>query len=208
MTQRNILYVMSFISVIAVSMWIGSYFQSTSFPFMQTPNKQPPIPLSIGVVDINEFRAKSKVFQKFQNTMEDLNAKYHNEIRDKETKLRTEFEQFKKQEESGQEPSRESLKRKSDFDRKVAELEKIARERIKELEHKETLGLLKIKQTLKEIMDNLGKTHGLKIILNKSLGDGNQMNQSIVLFCNEGLDLTNEVIRLLDDQLLTKKLQD
>jgi Skp family chaperone for outer membrane proteins len=208
MTQRNILYTLLSICTLGVAMWIGSYFQSTSFPFLHSSHKHPPLPLSIGVVDINSFKTNSKVFQKFQNAIEDLNATIHKEILEKETKLRTEFEQYKKQEEAGQTPTRESIKKKAEFDKKVAELEKIVRERRKELEQEYTHGLLKIKQTLKEIMDDLGRTHGLKIILNKSLGEGNQMDQSIVLFCSEGLDLTNEVIRLLDKQLLTKKLHD
>ena len=53
-------------------------------------------------------------------------------------------------------------------------------------------------------MSDLGKAHGLKIILNKSIGDGNQMDQSIVLFHNEDLDLTDEVIRRLDKQASTE----
>jgi hypothetical protein len=40
-----------------------------------------------------------------------------------------------------------------------------------------------------------------KVILNKSIGDGNQMDQSIVLFCNDGLDLTDEVINASIPQL-------
>ena len=180
------------------------FFQSTSFPYFQASSKQPPIPLSIGVVDINSIKSNSKVFQKFKTVLDDLNAKIHKEILERETKLSLEYEQFKKSEEDGKEPTRESLKQRAEFDKKIAELDKIVRSRREELDQEYVSGLSKIKQTLKEIIADLGKTYKLKIILNKSIGDGNQMDQSIVLFCNEGLDLTNEVVKRLDKQLLSK----
>lgn len=218
MTQRNLLFALLFIGTIGVAMWIGSHFQS--IPFLQSSAKMSPAPLSIGVVDINIFKANSKVFQKFQNALEDMNTTIHKEILDKETKLREEKEILEKEIKlhspavsqhvtSNQEQARERIKKKkAEFERKVAELEMIVRNRRKELEEEYTRGLIMIKQALKDIMNDLGKTHGLKIILNKSIGDGNQMDQSIVLFCNEGLDLTQEVINRLDKQLLSKRLQD
>jgi Skp family chaperone for outer membrane proteins len=204
MIQRKSLLAMLIIGTAGVAMWAGSHIQSRSFPFFQSSPKQPPLPLSIGVVDINSLKANSKVFQKFQNNIEDFNATIHKEILERETKLRAEFEPLKKQEEAGIVPTPESIKKKLELDRKVAELENIVRERRKELEQEYTHSSIKIKETLKEIMDELGKTYGLKIILNKSIGDGNQMDQSIVLYSNEGLDLTDEVVERLDKQLLSK----
>jgi Skp family chaperone for outer membrane proteins len=219
MTERKLLFSVLLTGIIIIALWIGSYFQSIPMPFIQASAKTPPAPLSIGVVDINSFKTNSKVFQKFQNALEDMNTTIHNEILDKETRLRTEKELLEKeiklhssnspqQDTAISEPTRERIKKKkAEFERKVAELEMIVRKRRKELEEEYTRGLIIIKQALKEIMNDLGKTHGLKIILNKSIGDGNQMDQSIVLFCNEGLDLTNEVISRLDKQLISRTLQ-
>lgn len=208
MTQHKVIFTLLIIATAGIAMWGGTHIHSTSFPFFQSSSKQPPLPLSIGVIDMNRFKTTSKVFQKFESNIEDLNATIHKEILERETKLRDEFEPLKKQEEAGIEPTRESIKKKAELDKKVAELEKIVGDRRKELEQEYTRNLIKIKQTLKEIMEDLGKTHGLKVILNKSIGDDNQMGQSIVLFCNEGLDLTDEVVRRIDKQLLTKMLHD
>lgn len=202
--RKNAFYVVVFLGITVGMLWVGSCLFPASIPFIHTPPQQPLIPLSIGVVDINRIKTDSKVFQKFKEVVEGLNATIHREIFDRETKLRAEFEQFKKREEEGKEPTTEILKQKAELDKKYAALEKTVRTRREELDEEYTKGLINIKQTLKEIMIDLGKVHSLKIILNKSIGDGNQMDQSIVLFCNEGLDLTDEVIKRLDKQMSSK----
>lgn len=200
--QKNALFVVVFLGIATVVVW-GSYcLFPTAFPFLTRTPKQPPIPLSIGVVDINRIKADSKVFQKFKEVVEGLNATIHTEIFDRETKLRTEFEQLKKREEEAKGPTQEILKQKAELDKKYASLEKTVRARREELDEEYTKGLVNIKKTLNEILSDLGKAHSLKIILNKSIGDGGQMDQSIVLYCSDGLDLTNEVIKRLDKKLL------
>jgi Skp family chaperone for outer membrane proteins len=211
MTQRNIWFTLLVIVGVCIAFWLGGHLQNT----IHNAEKRSQAPISIGIVDINKFKANSKVFQRFQNAMEDLNSTIHQEILSKETKLREEKELLEKEikqhpqhnhklEDSSPDPSREKIKkRKADFDKKVAELELNVRERRKELEQEYSRGFIKIKQTLKEIMEDLGKDYGLKIILNKSIGD-----ESIVLYSGEELDLTDEVIKRLDKQLMSKKLHD
>ncbi len=199
--RKNIFFWLLLIGIAGITMVVGKYFFPTSFPYSRNAQDPSYAPLSIGVVDINSIKEKSKVFQKFKEVLETLNATIHREVLEKETKLRAEFEQFKKRNEDAKEPTQEMLKQKAELDKKYASLEKTVRTRREQLDEEYTKGLVHIKQTLKEIMDDLGKAHGLKIILNKSIGDGHQMDQSIILFCNEGLDLTNEVIRRLDKQI-------
>lgn len=200
MTQRKniLLFLLLLLCSAGIFMWIGSHAPSTSFSLFKRTNTKFPTTISIGVVDINRIKSNSKVFQKFKNALDNLNAKIHQEILQRETKLSAEYEQFKKSDEEGKEPTQENHKQRAEFDKKVAELEKIVRSRREELDQEYTSGLVKIKQDLKEIIDDLGKTLNLKIILNTSIGDGNQMDQSIVLYCNDGLDLTDEVIKRLD----------
>ena len=202
--HKSILYGAAFLGIIAAGIWAGNKLFSASLPSFHKTVQRPAVSLSIGVVDINRIKTDSKVFQKFKEVVEGLNATIHEEIFDKETKLRAEFEHLKKREEEVKEPTREILKQKTELDKKYAVLEETVRARRKELDEEYTKGLINIKQTLKEIMSDLGKVHSLKIILNKSIGDGNQMDQSIVLFCNEGLDLTDEVIKRLDKQMSLK----
>ncbi|MGV8949172.1 MAG: OmpH family outer membrane protein [Candidatus Paracaedibacter sp.] len=202
--HKSILYGAAFLGITAAGIWAGNKLFSASLPSFHKTAQRPAVPLSIGVVDINRIKTDSKVFQKFKEVVEGLNATIHEEIFDKETKLRAEFEHLKKREEELKEPTREILKQKTELDKKYAVLEETVRARRKELDEEYTKGLINIKQTLKEIMSDLGKVHSLKIILNKSIGDGNQMDQSIVLFCNEGLDLTDEVINRLDKQISPK----
>lgn len=195
------LCVLTTLGAVGIIGWSMCHYYPMSFPFLYRATVQSPKPMSIGVVDINKIKSDSKVFQKFNQVLGNLNATIHAEILSRETKLLTEYEQFKKREEESKEPTQDILKQKVEIDKKHAALEKVVRTRREELEQKETRGLMVIKKNLQEIMDNLGKSHGLKIILNKSIGDGNRMVESIVLFCNEGLDLTNEVIKHLDEQL-------
>ena len=203
--HKSILYGVALFSITAGAMWAGSKLFSAYLPSFNKEGQLPSTPLSIGVVDINRIKADSKVFQKFKEVVEGLNATIHEEIFDQETKLRAEFENLKKREEEAKEPTQEILNKKTELDKKYAALEETVRARRKELDEEYTKGLINIKQTLKEIMGDLGKVHSLKIILNKSIGDGNQMDQSIVLFSNDGLDLTDEVIKRLDNQMSLKK---
>ncbi|MBX9805059.1 MAG: OmpH family outer membrane protein [Alphaproteobacteria bacterium] len=193
------------VGAIALSTYHNLY---APLPFLRPSPKQPTVLVSMGVVDINRFKKNSKVFQKFQSVVESLNESVHKEIFEKETKLRSEYEQFKKQEDETKEPTQETLKQRLDLDKKHASLEKIFRVRKEEIDSVLSNGLTTIKQTLKEIVDDLGKSYGLNIILNKSIGEGSQMEQSIVLYCNQGLDLTDEVIKRLDKKLISKNFEE
>jgi outer membrane protein len=152
-------------------------------------------------VDIHRIKNDSKVFQKFKEVFDNRHSTIHKEILEKETKLRAGYENFRKQEEEAKEPTSELIKQKTELDKEVAELNQIVQSRREALDEQVTKALHRIKETLKVIMADLGHSHNLKIILNKSIGEGNQMDQSIVLFCNEGLDLTNEVIDQLDQAI-------
>jgi Skp family chaperone for outer membrane proteins len=201
--KHNYLFVLLFVCLIGMLTWTATHFQSTSFPYFQFSSKQAPIPLTIGIVDLNHIKTNSKVFLKFNNELEGLNAKIHKEILERETKLHGEFEQFKKNQPIDKEPSRETIKQKADLDKKVADLEKIVKERRESLEKEFTSRLLLIKETLQDLLSDLATSHGLKIILNKALGESTQMDQSIILFSAPELDLTQEVIKRLDKKLLT-----
>ena len=110
--RKNIFYVLMFLSIAGIGAWTVHLLFPSSFSFRRSPH-QPPVPLSIGVVDINRIKADSKVFQKFKEVVEGLNATIHKEILDRETKLRAEFEQLKKREEEAQGPTQEILKQKN-----------------------------------------------------------------------------------------------
>jgi Skp family chaperone for outer membrane proteins len=204
---RKIFFMLLFFSMGGAVMWGGiQILSSSSLPFLKPSRKQPPVPLSIGVIDINSIESQSQVFQKFKKFLDDLNTKIYKETVEQETALRKEYEQLRQREEEATEPTEDILKQKREFDKKNADLEKAVLTRREELDAQYTKGLSDIKQTLKEIVDDMGKTYGLTVILNKSTGDGNQMSQSIVLFCNEGLNLTQEVIQRLDAALLSKNI--
>lgn len=204
MRRNNVIFVLLFIIIAGTTTWTVNRFQSTSFSFFRSSSNKPRLSVPIGIVDIAAIKNNSKVFQEFNNNLEGLMAKIHKEILERETKLHSEFEAFKKNEESAKQPTRESLKQKAELDRKVSELEKIVRARKEALDKEITSRLIIIKQTLKLIISDLAKSYGLSIILNNSLGESNQMDQSIILFSKEGLDLTDEVVKQLDKQLLAE----
>jgi len=209
MTQRKVL-LLTLLSLATLGVATGGaiwFFSPSLFSCSRHSPKQSPVSLSVGVIDINSIKGNSKVFQKFTANLDTLNAAIYKEIQDQETKLRTEYEHLKKREEEAREPTQEILRLKAELDKKNASLEKIVQERKEELEKRYTKGLTTIKETLKEIVNDLGTIYGLTLILNKSTGDGNQMDQSIVLFCHKGLDLTQEVIQRLDKKLLSKNIQ-
>lgn len=200
MTRRK-MCVYVFVSLSLLALILGITYRFLILPVHMS--QRPSMNLSIGIVDINRIKTESKVFLNFKEDLEKLNSTIHEEILEKETKLRSEFEDLKKQEENNVTGSA-LAKHKNELDKKYAALEKVVRERREELDEEYTKGLLHIKKTITEIMTELGESYQLKVILNKSIGDGNQMDQSIVLFCNEGLDLTKEVIHRLDKALPAK----
>src|SRR5689334_11366252 len=123
----------------------GTYSLVPSFFCFHSSSTQSPVPLSIAVVDINKIKNNSKVFQSFKETLEDLNAKIHREVLERETKLRLEYEELKKREEQDKEPTPEVLKQKTELDKKYAALEKVVQTRKEELDQKYTKGLTDIK---------------------------------------------------------------
>ena len=205
---KNSFWVIMTLGILGTMTFVGVYhYMFRSLPYFEQSIKHPQPRLSIGVVDINKFKTNSRVFQKFEKLIGNLNDAVHKEILEKETKLRAEYDQFKKYEDETKEPTQEILRLKLELDKKHAALEKTFRLRKEEIERVLSNGLTSIKQTLKEIVNELGQTYGLNIILNKSIGEGNQMEQSIVLYSKEGLDLTNEVTERLDEKLITKNFQ-
>jgi Skp family chaperone for outer membrane proteins len=184
---------------------IGGYSLFLLTPFYKldhmSVHPSPVNSLSIGVVDIHRIKNDSKVFQKFKEVFDNRHTTIHKEILTKETKLRADYENLRKQEEEAKEPTEELMKQKTELDRQVADLNQVVQSRREALDEQVTKALGRIKETLKGIMADLGHSCHLKIILNKSVGEGNQMDQSIILFCNEGLDLTNEVINRLDQAI-------
>ncbi|MBM3468237.1 MAG: OmpH family outer membrane protein [Alphaproteobacteria bacterium] len=205
--RKIILFALLFIGCASVLVWSASRFYVPSFIF-NSPPKELPIPLSIGVVDINKIKNDSRVFQKFRETLDSRNAKIYKEVLDRETTLRTEYEQFRNRAEEAKEQTLEIIKQKTELDKKYALLEKMVRSRREELDKEYSKGLSKIKAALTEIMDELGKIHGLQIILNKSIGEGNQMDQSIILYYKDGLDLTKEAIERLDKRVSLRHILD
>ena len=206
-TQKNIIIVAIFLTGFAAISLGGIYFSSIPHPFRKKITPLDEDSLSIGVVDINSIKTDSKVFQKFKEEFDGRNTTIHKEILEKETKLRAEYEEIKKREEQEKEPTPEILKARTELDKKVAELENTVRIRRDELYEDYSRALGRIKESLHKIMQSLGKTYHLKIILNRSFGDGTQMDQSIVLFCNKGLDLTAQVIQELDEQMLPQDMK-
>lgn len=205
MVKRNKLLI-SFVLFGAVGLLTcaGTRFLPESFSFSKRSTRV--VPISIGVVDINRIKSDSKVFQKFKEMFDERNARVHKEILERETKLRSEYEQLKQKEEESKGPTQEILNQKAELDKKIAKLEKLVRVKKEELDEDYTRVLIGLKQSLQAILKDLGKTYNLTVILNKSLGDGTQMDQSVVLFGSEGLDLTTEVIQRLDAQVSVRNL--
>ncbi|MBI1954315.1 MAG: OmpH family outer membrane protein [Proteobacteria bacterium] len=158
----------------------------------------PPSPAIFRLASVDMVRIKNtaKAFIDFRQMTEEQHQKSYQEISAFELKLRQEYELIKNQEEQLSEPTQAFLDKKNEFQKKVAELDQLVSKRKKELESQFSKMANTIEDHIKKIINELALDRKLDLVLNT-----NVLDATVILYGHDAFDMTDEVIKRLDERL-------
>jgi outer membrane protein len=158
-------------------------------PPAATPPTQPP--LTIMVVDVQALLQNSKSAKMVRQQIEQKRAEYAKEISHQEETLRQERDSLQRQQSS---LSAEALNQKGrEFQQKVNDLDRSVQSKRQALERSNAEALEKIQEVMLKIITDIAKDRKANMVFQRS---------ELVLF-DQNFDVTDEVLRRLDEQLPT-----
>jgi Skp family chaperone for outer membrane proteins len=143
------------------------------------------------VVDVQSLLQKSKSAKMVRDQIEQKRAEYAKEISHQEEQLRKERDTLQRQQAS---LSPAALKQKGrDFQQKVNDLDRSVQAKRQALEHSNAEALERIQSVMLKIITGIAKDRKANLVFQRS---------ELVLF-DQGFDVTDEVLKKLDEQLPT-----
>jgi Skp family chaperone for outer membrane proteins len=153
------------------------------------PGGQPP--LTIMVVDVQALLQNSKSAKMVRQQIEQKRAEYAKEISHQEEGLRQERDALQRQQAS---LSADALNQKGrEFQQKVNDLDRNVQSKRQALERSNAEALEKIQEVMLKIITDIAKDRKANLVFQRS---------ELVLF-DQNFDVTDEVLRKLDEQLPT-----
>lgn len=161
-----------------------------------------PVPIQaqavkIAVVDGLKIKTTSKPFMKVRELLENQHAQVHKEILAQENAIRQEYDSLK----TSLSSIEDKKKQKQELDKKVAELEKNVQKKKDVLTKQFSILVENVETAMNDVIAGLVKEHGFNLVLNKSIQD-----TRVILYHEPSLDITDEVIRRLDEKIKTVEL--
>ena len=153
--------------------------------------------IKIAVVDSSRIKIHSLPFARVRDLLEKEHERIHAEILAQETKLRKEHETLKNSKIS----AADKQKKKLEFDKKVSALEQQVQKTKEQLSQQFSWLTEHLESTLNSVIEEIVKEYGFNLVLNKTI----QETRSI-LYNQQNLDITSEVIKRLDRILPDLKL--
>jgi Skp family chaperone for outer membrane proteins len=154
-----------------------------------TPPSQPA--LTVMVVDVQALLQNSKSAKMVRQQIEQKRAEYAKEISHQEETLRQERDSLQRQQSS---LSAEALNQKGrEFQQKVNDLDRSVQSKRQALERSNADALEKIQEAMLKIITDIAKDRKANMVFQRS---------ELVLF-DQNFDVTDEVLRRLDEQLPT-----
>ena len=154
-----------------------------------TPPSQPA--LTVMVVDVQALLQNSKSAKMVRQQIEQKRAEYAKEISHQEETLRQERDSLQRQQSS---LSAEALNQKGrEFQQKVNDLDRGVQSKRQALERSNADALEKIQEAMLKIITDIAKDRKANMVFQRS---------ELVLF-DQNFDVTDEVLRRLDEQLPT-----
>ncbi len=153
--------------------------------------------IRIGVVDIQRVRAESEPHRALRKFIEDRYSESNQLIFNSENELRQEHKNLRNAEKIADKPDQDLIKKRQEFDKKVAELEQMVMQRKNALNDQFGEITQRIEAKLQDILNGLAEAYEADLIINRSVGS----DMSIVLFASQELDITDKVIEKLDASL-------
>ena len=158
-------------------------------PPAPAPAGQPP--LTIMVVDVQALLQNSKSAKMVRQQIEQKRAEYAKEISHQEEGLRQERDALQRQQAS---LSADALNQKGrEFQQKVNDLDRNVQSKRQALERSNAEALEKIQEVMLKIITDIAKDRKANLVFQRS---------ELVLF-DQNFDVTDEVLRKLDEQLPT-----
>jgi len=158
-------------------------------PPAPAPAGQPP--LTIMVVDVQALLQNSKSAKMVRQQIEQKRAEYAKEISHQEETLRQERDTLQRQQAS---LSADALNQKGrEFQQKVNDLDRNVQSKRQSLERSNAEALEKIQEVMLKIITDIAKDRKANLVFQRS---------ELVLF-DQNFDVTDEVLRKLDEQLPT-----
>src|SRR5205823_12445412 len=168
---------------------IGDLHAQQTPPAAAATAGQPP--LTIMVVDVQALLQNSKSAKMVRQQIEQKRTEYAKEISHQEETLRQERDGLQRQQAS---LSAEQLNQKGkEFQQKVNDLDKSVQGKRQALERSNAEALEKIQEAMLKIITDIAKDRKANLVFQRS---------ELVLF-DQGFDVTDEVLRKLDEQLPT-----
>src|SRR6059058_2879417 len=148
-------------------------------------------PLTIMVVDVQSLLQNSKSAKMVRQQIEQKRAEYAKEISHQEETLKQERDSIQRQQSS---LSAEALNQKGrEFQQKVNDLDRGVQSKRQALERSNAEALEKIQEAMLKIITDIAKDRKANMVFQRS---------ELVLF-DQGFDVTDDVLRKLDEQLPT-----
>jgi Skp family chaperone for outer membrane proteins len=150
----------------------------------------------LAVVNMNEIRDGSKVFQDFQKTVETEYKSFQSKVTEREGGLRERFEKIKAKEEKLQKTDESLEKDKEAFQKDLAVMEQDVQKEKATLDDRFKVIAADVEKAIKSVIEDIAKKHGYDLVLNTMF-----MEAPIVMHHHEGIDITKEVIEELDKKM-------
>ncbi len=145
----------------------------------------------VAILDVNRIISEAKAAKAVNEQMEKYQKDFQAEIKKQEDALRTLNNQLVKEEKTLDAPAFE--KKKADFDKKVASLQRTVMTRNSELQQAAQTSMEQVRGAVVDISEKIRVARGFAIVLPSSFP---------VAF-DKGLDITDEVVVALNKQLPT-----
>lgn len=186
-------------SFVFVSLIVGFIIVATLLFFAQKFSKTHRIPLPVAIINLQRLYEQATPFVAFRKEMEKKHSDAYGHVRKKETSLRTEYESIQKLKNISK---KELAKKKSAFDKQVAELEaKVQKEREELSKVFSTLDG-KLKGLVQEIVKELAADYQVKLIMNTQVGE-----HDLVVYAEQTLNLTDELISRVNEAIDFETIQ-
>ena len=151
---------------------------------------------NIGVVDVRFILTQSEASKSLIKQREDMQAAYLKEISKTEQTLRSEEQALVKEREKLS--SEDFLAKKQEYERKLLEAGRSAREKKQKLDTLFSKGMDKVKSKLTEIVQKIAEDKGYELVITK---------QNVITGA-ASVDMTEEAIKQLNDAMSSIKLED
>lgn len=170
---------------------LGDTARAQQPPPAATPAPPTQPPLTIMVVDVQSLLQNSKSAKMVRQQIEQKRAEYAKDISHQEETLRQERDSLQRQQSS---LSAEALNQKGrEFQQKVNDLDRSVQSKRQALERSNADALEKIQEVMLKIITDIAKDRKANMVFQRS---------ELVLF-DQNYDVTDEVLRRLDEQLPT-----